>query len=224
MRVLAAATALLSAGIGHGLAAPADPGYTAEEAHAGCYHTDLRACMISLGTALWFDMPTVAAQIAKRNELDVNGRTAHRKITINARLPGQADMIGITLTLASPSPNDRVEKIALYLQGDLEEAHTVSEYDSLRFYDAVSVVLGSHCPGLDRLALYRFYENGIKPREIVKADVQKYGIFHYTRQTVDTEPVQFCGAMFSLHAVSEYNGTPGMPNRNPKTLSYINIE
>ncbi|HEU0218303.1 MAG TPA: hypothetical protein VFQ90_16740 [Stellaceae bacterium] len=223
MRMLAVTIAFL-AGIGHGLAASAGPGYTAEEAHAGCYHTQLRACVISLGTAFWFDMPTVAAQIAKRNELDVNGRTAHRKITIDAHLPGQVDMIGISLTLTSPSPNDRVEKIVLNLPGDLEEAHTVSEYDSLRFYDVVSVVLGSHCPGLDRLALYRFYENSIKPHEVIKADVQKYGIFHYTRQTVDTEPMPFCGAMFSLHAVSEFNGTPGMPNRNPKALSFINIE
>jgi hypothetical protein len=85
-------------------------------------------------------------------------------------------------------------------------------------------VLGSHCPKLDRLALYRFYENSIKPREVVKTSVQKYGIFHYTRQSVDTEPMSFCGAMFSLHSTTEYNGAPSMPNRQPKTLSFINIE
>jgi hypothetical protein len=224
MRVLAAVIVLFLAGIGHGVAASAGPGYTAEEASAGCYHTDLRVCVISLGAAFWFDMRTVAAQIAKRNELDVNGRTAHRKITIDARPPGQTDVIGISLTLASTAPNDRVEKIELDLPGNPELAHTASEYDGTRLYDVVSVVLGSHCPGLDRLALYRFYENSIKPREVVKTSVQKYGIFHYTRQSVDTEAQPFCGAMFSLHATTEFNGTPDMPNRSPKTLSFITIE
>jgi len=82
--------ALFLVGIEYGGPASADPGYTAEEAHTGCYHTQLRACMISLGTAFWFDMRTVAPQIAKRNELDVNGRTAHRKITIDAQSPDPA--------------------------------------------------------------------------------------------------------------------------------------
>jgi hypothetical protein len=224
MRVLAAAIVLSLAWAGQGVAASASPGYTAEEAHAGCYRTDLRVCMISLGTVFWFDMRTVTAQIAKRNELDVNGRTAHRRITIDARLPGHTEMIGIILTLASPVPNDRVEKIELDLPSDPELAHTASEYDSTYLYDAVSTVLGSHCPGLDRLALYRFYENNIKPREVVKTDIQKHGIFHDTKGRVDTEPLPFCGAMFSLHSRSEFSGTPDMPGRKPKTLSFIDIE
>lgn len=224
MRVAAAAIVLFLTGIGQGVAASSNSGYTAEEAHAGCYHTDLRVCMISLGAVFWFDMGTVAARIAKRNELDVNGRTAHRKITIDARLPGHTEAIGIGLTLASPAPNDRVEKIEFDLPSDPELAHTASEYDSTYLYDVVSAVLGSHCPGLDRLALYRFYENSIKPREVVKTNTQKYGIFHYTRQSIDTEPTPFCGAMFSLHSSTEFNGTPDMPNRQPKTLSFINIE
>jgi hypothetical protein len=224
MRGAAAAVMLFLAGMGQGSAASSSPGFTPEEAHAGCYKTDLRVCMVSLGTAFWFDMSVVAAQIAKRNELDVNGRTAHRKITIDARLPGHAEVIGITLTLASPSPNDRVEKIEFDLPGDPELAHTASEYDSTRLYDVVSVVLGNRCPGLDRMALYRFYENVIKPRENTKVAVQRYGIFRYTKEAIDTEPAPFCGAMFSLHSRSEFSGVPDMPNRNPKTLSLITIE
>ncbi|HWB50172.1 MAG TPA: hypothetical protein VG651_13760 [Stellaceae bacterium] len=224
MRVPAAVMGLLLAGLEPGIAASSNPGYTPEEAHAGCYKTDLRVCMISLGTVFWFDMGTVAAQIAKRNELDVNGRTARRKITIDARPPGKTEIIGITLTLASPAPNDRVEKVELDLPGDPELAHTASEYDSTYLYDAVSTVLGSRCPALDRLALYRFYENSIKPRETVKTNVRKYGIFHYTQRVIDTAPVPFCGAAFSLHSRSEFTGTPDMPNRNPKTLSFIDIE
>jgi hypothetical protein len=224
MRVLAAGLVALLAGMGQGMAASSNPGYTVEEAHAGCYHTDLRVCMISLGTVFWFDMTTVAARIAKRNELDVNGKTAHRRITIDARLPARTEVVGFTLTLASPAPNDRVEKIELDLPGDPELAHTASEYDATMLYDAVSVILGSHCPALDRLALYRFYENSIKPAEIVKSETQKFGIFHYTREHIDTQPMLFCGAMFSLHSASEFNGTPDMPNRQPKRVWFITIE
>src|SRR5580658_3935768 len=105
MRGLAAALMLVIVGAGQGIAAssstPPVPAISPEEAHAGCVHTQLRACVISLGTAFWFDMNVVTAQIAKRNELDVNGHTAHRKIIVDAKLPKHRETINITLTLAS---------------------------------------------------------------------------------------------------------------------------
>ena len=233
MRTGAAAIVLLLAAAGQGLAqgtakgtasSALPPGVSPEDAHAGCVHTDLRRCMISLGSAFWFEMKLVTAQIARRNELDVNGRTAHRKITFDARVPGSTEMFGMTLTLASPSPNDEVVKVEMALPFDPELAHTPSEYDDTLLYKVVSVVLGNHCPTLDRMALYRFWENSLKTQEVVKNDVRKYGIFNHTKQTVDTAKVPFCGALFSLHRASEWDGPADLPNRGKGGLSLIDIE
>ncbi len=181
--------------------------------------------MISLGSAFWFDMTYVTEQIARRNEVDVNGQTAHRRIIFDAKVPRNPAPIGITLTLASPSPNDEVVKIAVSLPIDPDLAHTASEYDKTLFYDVVSVVLGSKCPGLDKMALYRFYENSIKPREIVKTELKKSGNFNRTKATVDTEKLPFCGAMFSVHRVAEWFGTPDDFRTNGKIgLGSLDIE
>jgi hypothetical protein len=229
MRVLAAMMMLALAWAGQGQAqsppqAPAAPAVLPAEARIGCYHTELRPCMISLGSAFWFDMDHVTRIIARRNELDVNGQTAHRLIAFYMKVPKNPATISIGLTLASPAPNDEVVKVRLTPGSDPDMAHTPSEYDRTLFYNAVSVVLGQHCANLDRLALYRFYENSIKPAEQVKTETRKYGIFHYTKQSSDTPKLPFCGAMFSLHRRAEFEGTPDMPNRKGQGLYYIDIE
>ena len=219
MRIGAAAIVLLLTAAGQGLAAssspPVPPGISPEDARAGCVHTDLRRCMISLGTAFWFDMTRAAAEIAGRNEVDVNGNTAHRRIIIDAKIPLQSGAFGVTLTLASPAPNDEVVKVALTLPSDPDLAHTGSEYDRTLLYDVVSVVLGNRCPSLDRMALYRFYENSIKPLEKPKIETRSEGPYRWVRSRVDTAPLPFCGAVFSVHRDAEwlgpYLGIPG-PN------------
>lgn len=217
MRIFAAAVMLGLVAAGHGSAAaqssPLPPGVSPEEAHAGCVHTQLRGCMISLGAAFWFDMNAVTAQIARRNELDVNGRTAHRKLVIDAKVPHKPGMIGIILTLASPAPNDEVVGSEITLPRDPDLAHTASEYDATLLYDVVSVVLGNRCPNLDKLALYRFYENGIKPREQPKTEVKNQGPYETTKMTVDTGEVPFCGALFRLRREDERPGPPDAARR-----------
>jgi len=89
MRVLAVTATALAVWAGQASAASPTQAITPEDKRAGCLHNDLRPCMIALGSTLWFDMKLVAPQIAKRNELDVNGRTAHRKIAIDAAVPGR---------------------------------------------------------------------------------------------------------------------------------------
>lgn len=216
MRGLAAAMLLFVAVAGQGRAAssnPPAPVISPEDAHAGCVHTDLRRCMISLGSAFWFEMNLVTRQIARRNELDVNGKTAHRDIVIDVKLPNGLERFGVTLTLASPAPNDEVVKIALTLPRDPELAHTASEYDRTLLYDAVSVLLGGRCPSLDKMTLYRFYENSLKPLEKPKIETRSDGAYRWVRSRVDTGPVPFCGAMFSVHRDADwlgpYLGIPG---------------
>jgi hypothetical protein len=223
MRVFAAAMMLLLVAMtGQGLAQssstpPPPPGVSPEDAQAGCVRTDLRRCMIALGSAFWFDMTRVTAQIARRNELDVNGNTAHRSILLDAKLPHHVGAIGVTLTLASPAPNDEVVKVALNLPEDPDLAHTGSDYDRTQLYDIVSVVLGSRCPALDKMALYRFYENSLKPLEKPKIETRSEGPYRWVRSRVDTGAVPFCGAVFSVHRDADwlgpYLGVPG-PNEN----------
>jgi hypothetical protein len=226
MRGLAGAIVVgLTLGVGQIFAASPAPQYSPEEAHAGCLHTDLRPCMISLGTALYFDMNSVAQQIAKRNELDVNGKTAHRRIVIDATAPGHRDRIAIILTLASPAPNDTVVGAEIWLTSDPDAAHTQSEYDATFLYDAVAALLGNRCPGLDRLGLYRFYENSVKPNETVKTEVVKRGIVNHTVVSIDTGKIPFCGILFSHHKRTEWNGQPDSPGaKSLKTGGHIELE
>lgn len=226
MRVLVAAAIVMVAWAGQAGAAATAQAISPEEKHAGCLHNDLRPCMIALGSTLWFDMNLVAPQIARRNELDVNGRTAHRQIAIEAAVPGHHEMISIVLTLASPAPNDEVVKAEVRLPEDPDLARTASEYDRTFLYDVVSVLFGKTCPGLDRMALYRFYENSLKPREVAKTEVLKNGIFSRTILTVDTGKVPFCGVLFSVHRHTEWDGTPEFPDkgRNRSGAAFIDLE
>jgi len=207
------------------LAQSLPPGVTPQEAHAGCMHTDLRPCMITLGLAFAFDMNFIAKQIAKRNELDVNGKTAHRTIAIDAMVPGHHDPIAIVLTLASPAPNDTVVAAEFWPASDPDAARTQPEYDATFLYNAVSALLGTRCPSLDRLGLYRFYENSVKPAEAVKTEVFKRGIFNHTVVSVDTGKIPFCGFLFSHHKRTEWDGQPDVPSaRSLKSGGYIALE
>jgi hypothetical protein len=226
MKGLAAGAAALALLLETGTSqAQRTPGFSPEEAHAGCMHTDLRACMISLGTVFWFDMKQVAPQIAIRNELDVNGLTAHRNILISAAIPNHNERMQVKLTLGSPTPNDEVIRAELRLPRDPNLAHTPSEYDKTWLYEAVSTLFGSKCPGLDRMAVYRFFENSVKPREQVKTEVTKYGIFNHTKQAMDTGKIPFCGSFVSVHGRSEWDGPPDRPStRRFGAEMYIDLE
>jgi hypothetical protein len=227
MKGLAAVAAVLALACTGGAAIAADPApkFAPEDAHAGCLHNDLRPCMIALGLVFWFDMKLAASQIAIRNELDVNGQTAHRKIVISAKLPNHNETAVIMLTLGSPTPNDQVIRAELRLPSDLHFAHTPSEYDKTWLYETVSTLFGNKCPGLDRLTLYRFFENSVKPREHVKTEVVKYGIFNHTKQTMDTEKIPLCGFFITTHERAEWEGPPDRPATGRNTEEYyIDLE
>lgn len=227
MRALAAALlASLFLGAGGGHAETLPPGVTAQEAHGGCMHTDLRVCMISLGIVFWYDMKDVTKQIALRNELDVNGRTAHRNIVVTVAIPNHIERATIRLTLASPSPNDEVIRAEVRLPNNPDGMRTPSEYDKTWLYETVATLLGSKCAGLDRLTLYRFFENSVKPQEKTKTEVIKNGIFNHTRVSTETARIPFCGTQFSLHSQAEWDGPPdpNLPHRSRGSDTVIVLE
>ena len=223
---LAAIIAVLAGGAGRAKEpAQAAPPVSAEDAHAGCLHSDLRQCMITLASALWFDMNQVAPAIAHRNDLDVNGRVAHRTIGLQASVPGHLQYFHIVLTLAAPAPNDLVVKTRLYLPADPGLSHTQAEYDSTQIYDLVALLLGNHCPALDRLTLYRFFENEVKPKIDVATRIKRYDNFSRTSQEAHVGPLPFCGVSFSYHRGAEWNGLPDAPGpRLFAAESYLELE
>jgi len=210
MRVLAAGAIIAAlAGCG-GQAKPAAA--PPADAHAGCVHTDLRPCMISLGSALWFDMNLVAPEIARRNTLDVNGKTAMRTINISAAVPKHLERIAIALTLASPAPNDLVIKVRAALPRDPFFAHIEEEYDQTFLYDAMSALLGERCPGLEKLALYRYFENTVKPKVIIETKATKRGLSSHTKVTARADKLPYCGVTFSYDRILEFEGSPEAGN------------
>jgi hypothetical protein len=129
-----------------------------------------------------------------------------------AGVPGHVARFHITLTLGSSPPSDTIVKVETTLPFDPNLARTQAEYDRTEFYDVVGPLLGNHCSALDRLMLYRFFENEVKPRIKVETKVRKYGIFNHTTQSGQAGPVPFCGFSFTYRSWGSWNGTPDAPN------------
>ncbi len=173
---------------------------------AGCVGTDLTACVTSLAAAMWFDPAAVAVELARRNELDVNGKPATRTVLIGASFPGRIETIPIALHLAAPGPNDTVVKAAAALPRVPTDVHTVREYDETFLYDVVATLLGNRCPDSDRLKFYQFFENTVKPRLVSEKIVERPGIFSHTMVRSHADRVPYCGVKFSYSTLVEWDG------------------
>src|SRR5436309_6942247 len=72
---------------------------------SGCLGAPVGACIASLRASAALDESALAASLAQRRHLDVNGRSFGDVVTIIARLPGQVLPVTLVLHL---SPDDRV--------------------------------------------------------------------------------------------------------------------
>ncbi len=137
-------------------------------AHAtGCLGVDAITCLRNAeaaGFRLSTELPgnTIDAQLAKNSRLDVNGKPIAKAINIS--LSGTlAGIGGIEMLELQMAPDDTVMKASITLPGDPLIAKTASEYDATGIFPAVSILLGLECAGHSSLAVYRFFENQIKP-------------------------------------------------------------
>jgi len=209
------------------LAASAMPGPVMAQpaaAGAGCLGMPVESCLRSLRATTRLDEGLLAAAMARRHRVDVNGRplAGGGIVTLNVRLPGHGETLVWLLRL---NPDDTVAGIESNLLGDLIPARTEYAYDQTGLYDIVSRILGHRCPGLTRLALYQFIENAVKPRLATQRQDLSSGLLGHHRVTARAADVPYCGARFTYTSHVEWTGANTMEaGRNPGGFWSIEVK
>ncbi len=171
----------------------------------GCLGYPLDACLASLQSSMVIDQPFVAASLAARHAVDVNGRKIGRSgVTITARLADRLDLFAIVLSL---TPDDIVIAAETSLSTDPAEALTESGYDRTGMFELVERLLGNkRCPGLTPQGLYRFFENSVKPHRVFERKDQPGGLFGVHSRFSYTTGTPFCGTTFSYGQLFRWRG------------------
>lgn len=193
-------------------------------AGTGCLGIPVAACLNSLRATMRLDEGLLAAAMARRHRVDVNGRplAGGGLVTLNARLPGHGETFVWLLRL---NPDDTVASVESNLLGDLVPAKTEVAYDQTALYDIVWRILGRRCAGLSRLALYQFFENAVKPRLAAQRQDLSSGLLGRHRVTARAADVPYCGARFTYTSHVEWTGAKAMEaGRNPAGFWSIEVK
>ena len=195
-----------------GLAAPPSSVPTAAKTVAysnGCIGRSLDECLANLRTGFSFSpLDNVADAVKKNEEVDVNGKRIRkaRNLFISGNYqfaPGISNMMSVDL---SYSESNTVDYIGISLIGDPSSANTEAEYDKTGLYAAVSLLLGAQCPDLDKLSLYKFFQNTVKPKiisEPKKTEISPTGAeTTYFRKALD---IPYCGRRLSYTNLFGYD-------------------
>ena len=187
----------------------------------GCLRQKVEACVQSLRASMQLDEGRLASALSRRHMTDVNGRPfGAGLVNISGRIPGRTQTQVMLLRLAA---DDTVASVEASLLGDLIPARAAEAYDQSGVYDIVARILGRRCPGLERLALYRFIENAMKPRIKMERRDLSAGLLGRHRLTARAADVPWCGAHFTYTTFVEWTGANNMESgRNP--AGYWSIE
>ena len=189
----------------------------------GCVGVRVEECVQWLRATMRLDENFVAAAMAGRHQVDVNGRPlAGGLVTVNAKLPDRVDQFVILLHLA---PDDTVNRVEANLLSNLIDARTESVYDRSAFYDLAWRLAGRRCGGLAKLELYRFFENAVKPRIRQQQQDVSSGLWGLHRLVSHAAGVPYCGLSFGYTNLTEWRGAADMKaGRNFKEFSFIELQ
>jgi hypothetical protein len=148
----------------------------------------------------------VAAAMARRHRVDVNGRPLGGAgiLSLSGRLPGQ---IETTLVVLHVAPDDMVTLAEARLLRNLAAAQTEDEYDRSGLYELSARLLGRRCPNLVKLELYRFFENSVKPRIATERQDLSSGLQGLHRLQMHSPPLSYCNASFTYSQQIEWRGS-----------------
>jgi hypothetical protein len=189
----------------------------------GCLGVTAEECVRWLRATMVLDENFVAEAMARRHQVDVNGRPlGGGLVTVNGKLPQRVDQFVILLHLR---PDDIVRRVESNLLINLIEARTEPVYDQSGFYDIVWRVLGRRCAGLNKLELYRFFENAVKPRIRQEQHDLSSGLWGLHRLVSHAAGVPYCGTTFGYTVLTEWRGSAEMKaGRNFKEFSSIALQ
>ena len=188
----------------------------------GCLGVRVEQCVAWLRATMQVDDSFLATALAQRHQVDVNGRPlGGGLVTVNAKLPGRVDQFVILLHLR---PDDIVLRVESNLLINLIDARTEAVYDQSGFYDIVWRLLGQRCAGMNKLDLYRFFENTVKPRIRQEQKDLASGLWGVHRLVSHAAGVPYCGAGFTYTNLTEWRGSADMKaGRNFKQFSAIEL-
>jgi hypothetical protein len=189
----------------------------------GCLEVRLEQCVGWLRATMQVDESFLATALARRHQVDVNGRPlGGGLVSVNAKLPDRVDQFVILLHLR---PDDTVLRVESNLLVNLIDARTEPVYDRSGFYDIVWRLLGRRCAGLNKLDLYRFFENAVKPRIRQEQKDLASGLWGLHRLVSHAAGVAYCGTSFTYTNLTEWRGSADMKSgRNFKQFSAIELQ
>jgi hypothetical protein len=189
----------------------------------GCVGVTVTECVTWLRATMTLDENFLAQAMARRHEVDVNGRPlSSGLVVVNGRLPGQPDQFVLLLRLG---PGDTVRRVESNLRVRLTDARTEAVYDQSGFYEIVWRVLGRRCPGIAKLDLYRFFENSVKPRIRQEQQDLSKGLWGVHRLISHAAGVPYCGISFGYTGMTEWRGSSDIRSgRNFTDFAFIALE
>ena len=148
----------------------------------------------------------IAAALARRHRVDVNGRPLGGSglVSLTGKLPGRLEPMLVLLRVA---PDDSVTSAEASLLQNLMAAQTEQDYDNSALYDMAARLYGRRCPGLAKLELYRFFHNSVKPRIVSERRDLSTGINGLHRLTLHANGLPYCGAQFGYTQQIEWRGS-----------------
>ena len=189
----------------------------------GCVGVTVEVCVGWLRATMTLDENFLAQAMARRHQVDVNGRPlGDGLVVVNGKLPERPEQFVILLHLR---PDDIVRRVESNLTMNLIDARTEPDYDRSGLYQIVWRVLGRRCSGLDKLDLYRFFENAVKPRIRQRQHDLSSGLWGLHRVESQAAGVSYCGVTFGYTSLTEWRGSAEMKaGRNFKEFSYIAMQ
>ncbi len=93
--------------------------------------------------------------------------------------------------------NDIVTKVSLSLPSDPDSARSEEDYAKTGLYEGVMLLFGSDCPVLDRMTVYRFFQNDVKPKVERSGKDIEIGMTNATETySGHSKGIPFCGRTF----------------------------
>jgi hypothetical protein len=132
---------------------------------SACLGRSLDECLASLRAHLELNDQDIASARPLIDRVDVNGKSVRDHMSFNFRATwpdkGSASEAQVSLEFDAAG---LIDKVNFGLISDPRLAKTQDEYDETGLYEVTNAVLGdTSCPRSDRLQLYRFFENEVKP-------------------------------------------------------------
>jgi len=172
----------------------------------GCIGVPVESCVGWLKATMTLDEGFIAAALARRRRVDVNGRPLGGEglVSLTGKLPGRLEPMLVLLRVA---PDDTVTSAEVNLLQNLMAAQTEQDYDNSALYEVAARLYGRRCPGLAKLELYRFFHNSVKPRIVSERRDLSTGLNGLHRLTLHADGMSYCGAQFGYTQQIEWRGS-----------------